>query len=80
MNALFERRGQSLRIECLDRILALGETHFNHLLCEYFAHYNTEQPHRAIDNWPLAVADLPQPAVLPFLADGIVCESVSAGT
>ena len=79
MNAFIERWGQSLRVECLDRILALGETHFNFLVREYVEHYNQERPHPSLGNRPLPEADSPEPSVLPFPSEGIECRSRLGG-
>jgi transposase InsO family protein len=65
MNAYVERWGQSLRVECLDRILALGETHLNQVVRSYVDHYNTERPHQSVGNRPLPEAAEPDPPVLP---------------
>lgn len=79
MQAYIERWGQSLRVECLDRMLALGETHFNHLIREYVAHFNTERPHQSLGNQPLPQAGEPEPDVLPFPEQGIACQKRLGG-
>ena len=50
VNAFAERWVQSLRHECLDRFVVLGETHLRHLVSEYLAHYNAERPHQGKGN------------------------------
>jgi putative transposase len=57
MNAHAERWVQSVRRECLDHFIILGETHLRHLLKEYEEHHNLERPHQGIGNVPLT----PQP-------------------
>lgn len=77
--AFIERWGQSLKVECLDRMLALGEAHLNHLVREYVAHFNTERPHQALGNRPLPDVARPEPPVLPFPEGGVVCEQRLGG-
>ena len=79
VNAYVERWGQSLRVECLDRMLALGETHLNYLVSEYVEHHNTERPHQSLGNRPLPDAGQPDPPVLPFPESGVVCEKRLGG-
>jgi hypothetical protein len=43
----------SIRRECLDHCIILGEGHLRHLVSEYLAHYNEERPHQGLDNVPL---------------------------
>jgi putative transposase len=52
-NAFAERLVGTVRRECLDRLLIVGRRHLEHVLAEYFAHYNRHRPHRALDQrWP----------------------------
>jgi transposase InsO family protein len=61
-----ERWVESVRRECLDRLLILGRRHLNHVLVTYVRHFNEHRPHRALaqrsppsDEQPLAdVIDL----------------------
>jgi transposase InsO family protein len=48
MNAICERLVGTLRLELLDRVLILGETHLRTVLTGYQAHYNTARPHQGI--------------------------------
>jgi transposase InsO family protein len=66
MNAFVERWIQSVRVECLDKLIALGETHLSYLVPEYVAYFQIERPHQSLGNWPLPEADSPDPPVLPF--------------
>jgi putative transposase len=43
-----ERWVESLRRECLDRLLILGGRHLEHVLHVYAQHYNGHRPHRAL--------------------------------
>ncbi len=44
-----ERWIRSVREECLDKILILGERHLHHVVSAYLAYYNHARPHRGID-------------------------------
>jgi putative transposase len=79
MAAYIERWGQSLRVECLDRILALGETHLNHIVQSYVDYYNHLRPHQSLGNRPLPEANEPEPPILPFPEGGVVCEQRLGG-
>jgi putative transposase len=78
LNAYVERWIQSIRVECLDKFIALGETHLNHLIREYVEHFQTERPHQSKGNRPLPDADSPDPPILPF-PDRIECKKRLGG-
>jgi transposase InsO family protein len=49
MNAICERFLGSVRRECLDHIIILGERHLTHVLKEYcFAYFNPRRPHQGL--------------------------------
>jgi transposase InsO family protein len=48
-NAYAERFIRTVRTECLDRVLFLGERHLRSVLWTYVEHYNRERPHRGLD-------------------------------
>ena len=48
-NAHAERWVQSLRRECLDRILIVGRRHLERVVRSYISHYSSHRPHRALD-------------------------------
>ena len=47
-----ERWVESVRRECLDRLLILGRRHLNHVLVTYVRHFNEHRPHRALAQRP----------------------------
>ncbi len=51
-NAVCERLLGSVRRECLDWLIIMGERHLVEVLHEYFEHYNRARPHRALDLRP----------------------------
>ena len=50
LNAFSERFVLSVKSECLDRVIPLGERHLRYLLAEYVAHYHTERNHQSLGN------------------------------
>jgi hypothetical protein len=40
----------SIKSECLDRLIPLGERHLRHSLAEYVAHYHQERNHQGLAN------------------------------
>jgi hypothetical protein len=79
MQAFIDRWGQFLKVECMDRITALGETHLNNLVRECVAHHHTRWPHQSLGNRSLPESCEPDPPVLPFPAAGVVCEERLGG-
>jgi putative transposase len=51
-NAHAERWVGTVRRECTDRMLILGQRHLSTVLTEYTKHYNGHRPHRALDQQP----------------------------
>jgi len=49
-NAYAERFVRSIKAECLDRIIPVGEHYFRRALEEYVAHYHTERNHQEPGN------------------------------
>jgi putative transposase len=50
LNPFAERFVGSVRRECLDRVIPLGERHLRHLLHEYVTHYHEERNPQALGN------------------------------
>jgi transposase InsO family protein len=49
LNAFIERFVRSIKEECLDRVIPLGEAHLRELIREYVIHYHIERPHQGLD-------------------------------
>jgi transposase InsO family protein len=79
MNAIAERFVATVRRECTDRMLIIGECHLRVVLDEYVSHYNAGRSHQG-DGMQL-IAPHDNPAVLPFPtpADQIRRRSVLGG-
>ena len=49
-NAYAERFVRSMKEECLDRIIPIGEGHFRRAVSECVAHYHRERNHQGLEN------------------------------
>jgi len=49
-NAHAERFVRSVKEECLDRIIPIGEGHFRRAVREFVTHYHRERNHQGLDN------------------------------
>lgn len=63
MNAFAQRWVRTVRAECTDRMLLLGQCHLEHVLEEYVERCNTHRAHRALDL--RAPADAPNVIAFP---------------
>ena len=50
LNAYAERFVLSIKSECSDRMIMLGEQHLRHAIDEYVEHYHFERTHQGLDN------------------------------
>jgi transposase InsO family protein len=48
LNAFIERFVRSIKEECLDRVIPLGEAHLRELIRECMIHYHEERPHQGL--------------------------------
>ncbi len=44
---------QSLKCECLKRLILFGDDRLRRVLRDHMAHHNTERPHQGIGNVPI---------------------------
>ena len=49
-NAYAERFVRSIKEECLDRMIPIGERHFRRAVAEYVEHYHADRNHQGIGN------------------------------
>ena len=54
LNAFAERFVLSVKSECLDRIVPLGEAHLRAAVRAFVAHYHEERPHQGLNNERIA--------------------------
>jgi putative transposase len=57
LNAFAERLVLSIRTECLNRIVPLGEAHLRRAITEFVQHYHHERNHQGIDNALIAASE-----------------------
>jgi len=55
-NAHAERFVRSIKEECLNRLVPLGDRHFRLAIAEYLEHYHRERNHQGLDNELIAGA------------------------
>jgi putative transposase len=66
---------QTLKVECLDHFVVLGERHLNHIVQEFVTYYHELRPHQALGNAPPLRTGPPE-----LIAGGeIVCEERLGG-
>jgi len=75
LNAHAERFVLSIKSECLDRIVPIGERHLRSAVTEYAEHYHVERPHQGLGNRLIA----PDPAE-PSTAGEVKCRDRLGGT
>ncbi len=78
MNAFIERWVQSIKQECLDHFVVLGEKHLQHIVSEYVSYYNNLRPHENRDHLPPALKESP-PEVETICLENVVCRERLGG-
>ena len=74
LNAYAERFVRSIKHECLDRIIPIGEKHLWRAVDAYVEHYNHDRPHQEMGNMVL------DPSFEPAEPDGkIICDEQLGG-
>jgi transposase InsO family protein len=74
-NAFAERFVGTLRRECMDHVLILGEQHLREVLAEYVRHYNGYRPHQRLRQEP----PLREPDHVADITATIECRQVLGG-
>jgi len=72
-NAFDERFVRSIREECLDQLLMLGDWHLRRVLTEYVTYYNTRRPHQGL------AQQCPVPLVCVSRNGTVQCRDVLGG-
>ena len=78
-NSYAERFVGTLRRECLDHVLILGERHLRGVLAEYVRHYNGHRPHQGLQQEPpqrqsSQTADITAPVERKQVLGGLISE------
>lgn len=60
LNAFAERFVLTIKSECLERVVPLGERHLRRVISEFVEHYDRERNHQGLEN--LLIDGAPQPA------------------
>ena len=53
MNAFAERWVQTVKRECLSKLILFGDRHLRRSLKSFVDHYHQERPHQSLDNNPI---------------------------
>jgi putative transposase len=77
LNAVAERRAQTVQRESLDHFVVFGDAHLGYFLDQFLEHYHLERPHQGLGNRPLSGAD-PPPLIATASGD-IECEQRLGG-
>jgi hypothetical protein len=78
-NAFAERFVGTLRRECMDHMLILGEQHLREVLAQYARHYNGHRPHQGLQQesplcQPGRVADITARIERTSIIGGLISE------
>ncbi|MCC7061989.1 MAG: DDE-type integrase/transposase/recombinase [Planctomycetes bacterium] len=70
MNSIAERFVQSIKRECLERLILFGADHLQHALMEFVAHhYRLERPHQGLGNCVVTASTTEKPTGDVVVAD-----------
>jgi transposase InsO family protein len=69
MNAFAERWVQTVKRECLSKLILFGEEHLRRSLSQFTAHYHEQRPHQALDNKPIAPTNKEPPGGYRIVVD-----------
>jgi transposase InsO family protein len=59
LNSIAERFVLSIKSECLNKLVPLGESHLRRAVSEYVEHYHCERNHQGVGNRLLIPAEQP---------------------
>jgi Integrase core domain len=76
-NAYAERFVRTIRADCLDWLLILGQRHLEHVLPRYVTHDNAKRPHRALALLPHAATSAISP---PYTRSSATTSSANSST
>lgn len=76
LNAFVERFGQTIKQECLDHFVILGERDLNRIVSEFVRYYHNVRPHQSLENRPPGM--VLQPAFV-FDPESVVCHEALGG-
>jgi putative transposase len=80
LNAFAERFVLSIKSECLDHFIVLGEAHLKYLVSEFVdGSYNCTRPHQGLGNVPLAESYEPPLPQQPTRAQEVLCKERLGG-
>jgi hypothetical protein len=80
LNAFAERFVLTIKSECLNHFVVLGEDHLRYLVDEFVdGHYNRTRPHQGVGNLPLAEGYEPPTPQAPSRAKEVLCEQRLGG-
>jgi transposase InsO family protein len=75
LNAYSERFVQSIKMECLDKMILFGQKHLRHVVEQYAEqYYNHERPHQGLGNRTIV-----QPAAAPLTRGRVFCRERLGG-
>jgi hypothetical protein len=78
LNAFVERMVQTLKQECLDHFVVLGERHLNRIVSEFVRYDHNVRPHQSLENRPPGAEQAPEEAV-SFNPGSVVCHEALGG-
>jgi putative transposase len=78
MNSFAESWVATIKCECLDNFIVLGERHLEHLTSRYVSYYNGLRPHRGLGNVPVRIGCVPEPEETD-IKDGVACDQWLGG-
>ena len=79
LNAHSERFVQSIKVECLDKMILFGEKHVRYVVEQYVAHYHLERPHQGLGNswWSDRPTILPLQGESDAASGSVVCSKAT---